>query len=307
MSIFAYKNYLERSTQIFSILKEKLKSNGFIIGVEVDPPRATDVSPLLEKIKSLAPLVDFFGVSDNILAKYRVSALSLGHIIKSVYNTEILIHFSARDRNLIAIYSELLGAHVLGVRMLLLINGDPTELSDLKATTVKDVDTIGLINIVKKLNEGEDIAGNKLDGKTDFIIATSFNPLEEESVAISKLYAKKSAGANLVITQPIYIEDYLYKLKEYTEKVNISCLIGILPIISEKNALYLIKNVPGINIPQSFLEKIKNKSPKDIQKYSIELSIKLLEKSKSIGINGTYIMPVLDKFYMAEEIIKAIR
>src|SRR5690606_38062573 len=198
----------------------RLAEGRFVTSVEMPPPKGADPTRVLERIRTLhAAGVDAVNIPDGPRATARMSPMALGSLVQQSIAIEPILHYCCRDRNLLGMQSDLLGAHALGIRNLIVITGDPPKLGDYpNATAVFDVDSIGLTRIVNRLTHGQDLAGNPLGAATSFLIGVGVNPaalnLDEEE---RRLRLKIAAGAEVVYTQPVFDTGRLFQLLERTE------------------------------------------------------------------------------------------
>jgi 5,10-methylenetetrahydrofolate reductase len=276
-------------------LREKLAANKFVVTVELDPPKTLNLDKILTEVNStnFRGLVDAVNVTDCPLAKLRMSPIALSHIIQEKIRLEAIFHITCRDRNLLGLQAELLGASALGVKNILALTGDPPEMGDyVRATGVYDVDSTGLIKIINSLNNGYKYEGGELEDKTDFFVGAAVNPtasdLEKE---IERFEEKVSAGANFVQTQPIYDVELLEKFLKMTDHINIPKIIGIMPLKSYKMVDYLNNNLPGIFVPPGVKERMRGKDVEEGIKISREL-ISEIRKFKEVA--GIHIFPLRD-------------
>jgi len=276
-------------------LREKLAANKFVVTVELDPPKTLNLEKTLREVNStdFRKVVDAINVTDCPMAKLRMSPIALSHIVQEKIGLEAIFHITCRDRNLLGLQAELLGASALGVKNILALTGDPPEMGDyIRATGVYDVDSIGLVKMISKLNSGYEYKGENLKDKTDFFIGVAVNPtasdLKEE---IRRFEEKVSAGANFVQTQPIYDMGLLEKFLTLTTHIPIPKIIGIMPLKSYKMVEYLNSNLPDIFIPPRIKERMKGKNVEEGLKISQEL-IDKIRKFKEIA--GIHIFPLRD-------------
>jgi len=222
-----------------------------------------------------------------------MSPIALSHIIQEKIGLEAIFHITCRDRNLLGLQAELLGASALGVKNILALTGDPPEVGDyIMATGVYDVDSIGLVKMVNKLNNGYEYGENKLKDKTDFFIGIAVNPTAQDlTKEIKRFEEKVSAGANFVQTQPIYDMGLLERFLKLTAHINIPKIIGIMPLKSYKMVEYLNNNLPGIFVPPGVKERMKGKDVEEGIKISQEL-IGKIHKFKEVA--GIHIFPLRD-------------
>jgi 5,10-methylenetetrahydrofolate reductase len=241
-------------------LKEKLDKKKFVYTLELDPPLNMNISKLLENIKKYLSEADAINITDCPLACLRMNPIALSHIIQEQLHLETIFHITCRDRNLLALKAELLGAHALGVKNILALTGDHPEMGDHKnASAVFDVDSTGLVKIIHDLNEGNFSKYKKSDYKTDFSIGVAGNPgtknIEKE---VLRLGEKAAAGATFIQTQPIFSIDILEKFLDSTYHINIPKIIGIMPLKSKKMVDYIDKNLAHIFIPENIRNRMIN-------------------------------------------------
>lgn len=234
-------------------LKEIRSGQDLFLSVELDPPKGAVTRKLLGAAQALYEAgADAINVGDSPMARVRMSSLAACQLINQSVGIDTIIHFTTRDRNLMGIQADLLGCQALGIRNILALTGDPPALGNyVHATAVYDVDSIGLIKIIAKLNQGVDISGNSIGKATDLSIGCALNPtFENRKEEIERFRRKLDAGAHFVMTQPIYqLSDLTDFLSEFGE-CPVPILVGIMPLHSYKHAEYLHNEVPGISIPK---------------------------------------------------------
>ncbi len=269
-----------------SKLGAKLAAGQKIITIEISPPKGADVSRLLEKVRICKEAdVDAVNIPDGPRASSRLSAMITAIKIEQSCRLETILHFCCRDRNIIAMQSDLLGIHTVGLRNVLVITGDPPKLGEYPdATGVFDLDSIALTKVISDLNCGLDIAGNGFLPPTALVIGVGANPvaadLERE---IERFKAKVAAGAEFAITQPVFDADSLNKFLDATGNCKIPVIAGIWPFTSFKNAEFMANEVPGVVVPQKILDRMsKTKDAKDSKKAGVEIAAELMEQIKDI-------------------------
>ncbi|MBU1291532.1 methylenetetrahydrofolate reductase [bacterium] len=276
-------------------LREKLAANKFVVTVELDPPKTVNLERILTEVNStnFRKLVDAVNVTDCPLAKLRMSPIALSHIIQEKIGLEAIFHITCRDRNLLGLQAELLGASALGVKNILALTGDSPDMGDyVMATGVYDVDSIGLVKMVNKLNNGYEYGGDGLKDKTDFFIGIAVNPTAQDlTKEIKRFEEKVSAGANFIQTQPIYDIGLLERFLKLTAHINIPKIIGIMPLKSYKMVEYLNSNLPGIFVPPGVKERMRGKDVEEGVKISRKL-ISEIHKFKEVA--GIHIFPLRD-------------
>jgi len=241
----------------------KLARGEFITTVEIVPPKGTDPGPMFDQCRALkAAGVDAVNVPDGPRAQSRMGALLSAVLIEREVGLEAVCHYCCRDRNLLGMLSDLLGAAAAGLRNLLIITGDPPKMGPYPdATAVFDIDSIGLTNLVARLNRGLDPGGNALGAPTRFAIGVGVNPaapdLERE---LSRFAWKVDAGAEFAITQPVFDLRQLDRFLTRVESFRIPIIGGIWPLVSLRNAEFLANEVPGVVVPDEILTRMRNAS-----------------------------------------------
>lgn len=271
-------------------LMHRLRNGAFGVTVEIDPPKGADVRKTLEKVRRFADRVDAVNVADCPMANVRMSPITLAHLLQRDVQVEAIFHLTCRDRNVIGLQAELLGAAGLGVRNILALRGDNPERGDHpQAKGVFETDATGLIRLASTLNRGQTLSGTVLEQGTDFAIGCAANPtatdLEGE---VSRLEMKIEAGANFVQTQPIYdirlLERWLAKVEG---RIEIPILYGIMPLKSYDFALHLNQNVPGISVPDWVVERMRDKGEEE----GLRLTGELLREMGPL-VDGIHIFPM---------------
>jgi homocysteine S-methyltransferase len=232
----------------------------FVCLVELTPPKGHEFAQTIEEARTLKIRgVDAINIPDGPLAAARMSAISMAVLIEQQAGIETVLHYACRDRNLIGMESDLLGAHAMGVRNLLLVTGDPPRRGDYAfATGVYDVDSIGLTNVVTRLNRGVDIGGEPLSRQTAFHIGVAVNPtalsLDEE---IRRFEFKVEAGAEFAITQSIFDLDAFDAFMKRAAHLQVPIIAGLWPFDSALNAEFMANEVPGVRVPEVCLRRMR--------------------------------------------------
>ncbi|MDR3671646.1 MAG: bifunctional homocysteine S-methyltransferase/methylenetetrahydrofolate reductase [Holophaga sp.] len=242
-----------------SAFSRKLAAGGFVISVELVPPKGTSADKLVEKADYCRLRgVDAINIPDGPRAMARMSALATAVIIQRRVGMETLMHFACRDRNLLGIQSDLLGAAGLGLQNVLAITGDPPKLGPYPtATAVFDVDSIGLVNIVSQLNRGLDLGGSDIGVPTRFSVGVGANPVAlDMDRELQRFRYKVEAGAEWAITQPIFDADALLHFLDFAATLGIPVIAGIWPLKSLRNAQFMANEVPGVRVPPEILERM---------------------------------------------------
>lgn len=281
----------------------------FVITVEMDLPRGINVQKVLAGAKSLkirgADLID---ISDGARARLRMNPLSISTLIQNQVGIEVMMHFACRDRNLLAVQADLLGSHALGVRNILAVTGDPANIGDYpSATSVFDVDSIGLVRILSRFNEGIDLAGYSVGAKCAFTIAIAFNPLAQDLDAeIDRLKRKADAGAHLVYTQPIFEYRHVEFALEQCEALHLPLLVGVLPLRSSRHAEFMHNEVPGIEVPDWLRARMAEACDDDVAlSIGIDEAQKLSARLRG-SAQGLYLMPPFGNHQIAERVMEAV-
>jgi homocysteine S-methyltransferase len=244
-----------------SKLGEKIASGSFVSIVECVPPLGCNASTAIASARMLADTgIDAINIPDSPRSSSRMSPLALAVLIRNAVGIDVLLHYCCRDRNILGMQSDLLGAHALGLRNLLIITGDPIRTVDYPdATAVFDVDSIGLTNIVSRLNQGRDIGERTLAEPTSFLIGVGVNPgsvhFEEE---IRRFEWKVKAGADFAITQPVFDIDILQRFLDRIAPLGIPIVAGIWPLASYRNAEFINNELPGVAVPDPILRRMKD-------------------------------------------------
>jgi len=291
-----------------SLLARKLASREFVVSVEVDPPRGARPKKMIEGAQFLkASGVDTINVADSPMARVRMSSLALASMITQQVGVETILHFTCRDRNLMGIQSDLMGAHALGIRNILALTGDPPRAGDYpNATAVFDVDSVGLIRVLKQLNAGTDLAGNSIGEPTRFMIGCASNPASEDiATEIDRFRQKVEAGAEFTMTQPLYEIESLIRFLDAVKKHRIPVLLGLLPLQSHRHCEFLHNEVPGINIPDPAREAMKQAGEKGIE-VGIEMCRELLLQAKDL-VEGAYLMPSFGRYEVVARVAEVVR
>ena len=289
----------------------KIAAGKFVVSVEVNPAPGLDPSKALAGAKMLLDSgVDIVNVADAPRAMARMSNIAFCSLLLERYGIQPILHVCGRDRNLLAQMAHLLGAHAIGIRNLVIITGDPPKVGDYpEATAVYDLDAIGLLQMASNMNRGVDPAGKPLPGgKTSFLLATGLEPgaadLDKE---IRRLERKKAAGAELIMTQPIFQTDLLETVLQRIEHLEMPVLVGVLPLVSYKNAEFLHNEVPGMQIPAEIRERMR-KTPggEAARKEGVKIARDMLFAVRE-RVQGAYLMPPLGRYELALEVLDGLK
>ncbi len=285
---------------------KKIEEGKFVVSVEIDPPKSVDASKMIRGAAMLKQAgVDAINIADSPLARARMSPLALATLIRREVPIEIILHMSCRDRNVLGLQAELMGAQALGVLNILAVTGDPPSVGDYPdATGVFEVDAIGLIGIMERLNQGVDLSGKPLKFNTEFVIGCASNPTSDDVEREIERFARKTtAGAHFTMTQPLYELESLERFLEKTQ-CELPVLVGILPLRNGRHAEFLHNEVPGMFIPDDIRARMKaagDNGPVE----GVKIAREFLEQAKPL-VQGTYLMPPFNRFEMAVDVIDGL-
>jgi methionine synthase I (cobalamin-dependent)/5,10-methylenetetrahydrofolate reductase len=281
----------------------------FLISVEVNPPPGLSLGKAIEGAKLLkAGGVDMINVADGARASARMGNLALCMRIQEQVGIPALMHVVTRDRNLLGLLAHLLAAHEVDVRNLVVITGDPPKMGDLPdATPVYDLDSIGLLRLISGLNRGLDPGGKPLGAATSFLCATGVEPAAKDYPReFERLKAKIDAGAEFIMTQPVYDEMLLDRLLTDIQPLGIPVLVGLLPLASHRNAEFLHNEVPGMSVPDAIRERMRKAGSGDAGRMEgVQIAREMLDRVKS-RVAGAYIMPPFGRYQLALDVIQGI-
>jgi 5,10-methylenetetrahydrofolate reductase len=281
----------------------------FVVSVELDPPRGASPGVLLERAQYCRENeVDAINVADGPRASARMSAQALCVLLQNEVGIDTILHYTCRDRNLLGMQSDLLGAHALGLRNVLAITGDPPKLGDYPdATAVYDVDSIGLIRILDHLNHGCDLAGNLIGPALGIHIGCGADPSKPDTEKeVQRLEEKVAAGAEYVMTQPVYDPQTLERFLGMISHLDVPLLVGILPLYSHRNAEFLHNEVPGMSIPDDIRERMRKAgSGEKAQAEGIAIAQEATLAARDRA-QGVYIMPPFNKVELAVRVIEVL-
>jgi methionine synthase I (cobalamin-dependent)/5,10-methylenetetrahydrofolate reductase len=279
----------------------------FLVSVEIDPPRSVDPGKALEGARILSNAgVHVINVADSPLGRARMSALALAHLIFDRTGMETILHLTCRDRNVLGLQSELLGAHALGVHHIMAITGDPPSAGDYPFSRgVFELDSVGLVHLIRRLNEGRDLSGKDLGEPTNFTIGVGVNPnAVSKSAEIDKLRRKVNAGAHFAFTQPLFQPEILMEFMESIRDIAIPVFVGILPLRNAKHAEFLHNEIPEMIVPSNIRERMHRAGDKGLEE-GIAIAREFMEQASKY-VQGVYIMPPFNRFQMAANVIKGL-
>ncbi len=270
--------------------RDKIKSGKFLVTSEIGPPKGTDVGEILEDAELIKGRVDAINVTDLQSSVMRVGSLAICHLLKDGGH-EPIYQLTCRDRNRLALESDLLSAAVLGIENVLLLTGDYTTLGDHpQAKPVFDLGSVQLIQVAKALMEGKDMVGGELKGKPGFCIGAVVNPgADPLELEIIKMEKKLKVGAEFFQTQAVYDIEQFKKFLKLAKGLNAVIMAGIVLLKSAGMARYMNKNVSGVFVPDSLIKEMEG--AKDKSKKSVEIAARLINELKGLA-RGIHIMPI---------------
>ena len=287
-------------------LSRKLAAREFIVSVELDPPRGHNIEKLVQGAKLLKERgVEIVDINDGSLGRVRMSVLPTAILVREATGLDINMHFTCRDRNLMGIQADLLGAHAMDIRNILAMTGDPPRTGDyVNATAVFDVDAIGLIRVLTSMNLGLDATGNSVGEPTAFCVGAALNPAAEEPAReMERFLAKVEAGARWVQTQPVYDLEVLERFFART-RPPVPVMVGLLPLHSSRHAEFLHNEVPGITVPDDVRGRMREAGERGLR-VGIALGQELIVQVRR-RYAGAYLMPSFGRFEVVAEVLEAI-
>ena len=282
--------------------------NRTVITVELDPPKGLDCSRIIAGCRCLKEAgADAINLAENPLARPRMGNIALGSLIQREVGIEVIVHVTGRDRNLIGMQSDLMGASLLGIRSILAVTGDPATMGDhAGATSVFDLHSLTLIKLLTDMNNGVNALGNPINAGTGFTIGAAFNPNTQNMAMQAQRLRKKIAnGARFTQSQPIYDPAILFAALEATRDCAIPFLPGIMPLVSERNAEYLNNEVPGITVPDCVRTRMKGLEKEAGVREGLTIAKEFIDATIAV-VGGYYLIPPFGKYELAAELITHI-
>ncbi len=317
-------------------LQQKLEAGEFVVMVELDPPKGLNPTKLLEGARLVKEAgVEFINIADSPMARVRMSCISLARLLQDRLNLETIIHFTTRDRNLMALEADLMGAHALGIRNILALTGDPVAAGDYpNLTGIWNVDSVELIRILKGMNEGHDAAGVSIGGEACFYVGGALNlnmtddlidldrervrrklrngfegedaQLSEIALELERYERKLAAGADYIMTQPIYDIAVLERFLERKGRPPVPMILGMIPLHSSRHAEKLHNEVPGITISDAVRQQMREAGERG-REVGMELARQLLLEAKARGyIQGCYLMPSFGRYDVVSSVAHSL-
>ena len=278
----------------------------FVTSVEVNPPVGLDHSRAIEAARMLTSGgIDVINIADGARAQARMGNVALAVEMQQRLGIETILHVCGRDRNLLAQLAHLLGAHSLGLRNLVIITGDPPRMGEFPdATAVYDLDSVGLLRMAASLNRGVDPGGRAMGQPTSFLLATGAEPAAlNYPRELNRLRLKRQAGAELVMTQPVYDPAVLEKFLDDIAPLHLPVMVGLLPLASHRNAEFLHNEVPGMQIPDAIRERMRKAgSGAPARREGVAIAREMLAAVRH-RVAGAYIMPPLERYELALEVV----
>jgi len=289
-------------------LLTRLRAGEFLVTVELDPPRGHAIEKLVQGAKLLAERgVDVVDINDGSLGRVRMAVLPTAMLVREATGLDINMHFTCRDRNLMGIQGDVLGAYALGIRNILAMTGDLPRAGDyVNATAVFDVDAIGLVRILRGMNEGVDATGHSIGEPTAFGIGVALDPgAADPGREAERLLQKVEAGAMWVQTQPVYELEVLDRFLERVGRLSVPLVVGILPLHSSRHAEFLHNEVPGISVPGGVRRRLREAGDHALRVGIETAQATLVEVRRRHA--GAYLMPSFGRFEVVAEVLEALR
>lgn len=297
--------------------KEDVQRQGFlsewgkrpVITVELDPPQGMDIAKVIEGSRALKNAgADAINLAENPLARVRMGNMALGSLIQREIGIEVIAHITCRDRNLLGLQSDLMGASLLGIPNILAVTGDPARMGNQSgASSVYDINSFELIKMIRDLNNGFNATSSSIGPGTGFTVGCAFNPNSPKiMVQVERLRKKVSSGAQFAQTQPIYDSEVLHRMLEATSDLNIPILPGILPLVSERNCEYLHNEVPGIVIPDVIRKRMRGKEKEEGVLEGLAIAREFIGHAMD-KVGGFYLIPPFGRYSLAVELISFIK
>ncbi|HEY7573753.1 MAG TPA: bifunctional homocysteine S-methyltransferase/methylenetetrahydrofolate reductase, partial [Thermoanaerobaculia bacterium] len=284
--------------------------DAFVVTSEIEPPRGVDVTAAIEGARlARRSGVDAVNVTDNPMARLRMSSIAVAALVQRETGLDAVVQITTRDRNVLGLQSDLLGAAGLGLKAILCLGGDPLKIGDYpQAKQVSEVDVLGLLRIAKGLNAGADLAGNAIGASTAFAVGCAANPAAPDlEVELSKLRAKIESGATFAQTQPVYDPEALERFLEHEEARTIPLLVGLIPLRSLKQTLFFANEVPGIVVPEAVQERMRiaaGRGPDFEKAEGLSIARELVRSIAGLA-RGVHLMP-MGRYELAAEVLEAL-
>lgn len=296
-----------------SQILQKLRRGDFVISVEVDPPRGLNPEKQVAGARLARQYgADAINVADSPMARVRMSALVMASLIQHQVGIETVLHFTTRDRSLMGLQADLLGAHALGVRNILALTGDPPSLGDSQnSSPVYDVDSIGLVHILNQFNQGLDLEGKVMGQRSNFCISVACDPTRADLAReAERLHAKLQNQAHFIMTQPIYDpavwSEFTRVYEQLYGPIPVPVLIGILPLQSFRHASFLHNEVPGITLSPDALARMQAAGRRGRREGIAMAQELLLSLMDAPYVQGVYLMPSFGRYETACQVLDVL-
>ena len=252
-----------------------------LLCLEVNPPRGVNVDEILSRLDGQLQGLDFFNVTDSALARMKLAGLPFASILKQRFGIDAAVNVSCRDRNLIALQADLLAGWVLGVRSVIALTGDAMTIGDSPDRKgVFEVNSVGLLNVIKTLASGKDIAGNELNGAPSYLAGVVVNPnVRNPAAELKRLQKKKDAGACYALSQPVFDVEVSTQFFKQAKEIGLPILVGLIPWKTAKSAINMSR-IPGIRLPDALIQEMQRREGEDLSQYSIDYCLKLAEANR---------------------------
>ena len=305
------------SAKLMKVFRERVQAtnpppvspDNFVVSVEVNPPSGLDPTKAIKAAEMLkASRVDVINIADGPRASVRMSNQALALLVQNQLGMETILHVCCRDRNLLGLQSDLLANHVLGLHNLVVITGDPPKMGDYPhATAVFDVDSVGLLKIINRYNHGIDLAGKPIKQPTRFFNACGAEPAAlDYDRELKRLEDKCAQGAEFIMTQPVYDPAILKRFIDDTRHLELPILVGLLPLVSYRNAEFLHNEVPGMQIPASIRDRMR---AVDRGALARQEGVRIAQEALMGVVDdvvGAYIMPPFGRYHLALDILECV-
>jgi homocysteine S-methyltransferase len=291
----------------------RLYSGKFCVSVELDPPRGVDANKAVEGAGMLqAAGVDIVNIADGPRAVARMGPSAMAQLVRQHCGMEALVHYCCRDRNLLGMQMDLLGANALGLRNILAVTGDPPKMGTYpNATAVFDIDSIGLITFIQMMNRGLDFSGQPIGGQTALFVGAGCNPAHIDPDLEAERFGRKvAAGAEFFFSQPVFDPEILLRFLERTDRFpRVPFLVGIMPLVSLKNAEFLHNEVPGMQVPAPILKRLAAAPDRDGQR-EVGIAVAreaLAEVMNHPRVDGVYIYPPFGSYKAVLRVVEVLK
>ena len=289
-------------------LREKLAAGRFVLSVEIDPPRGLNPRRALQGAARLKVAgADCINVGDSPLARVRMSPFAMAVLFHRQLGLETIVHVTTRDRNLLALQADLIGAHVLGLRNVLCLRGDPPSASGYaRAVGVWDVTPVGLLRVLKGLNEGIDWAGNPMAQPTSFFVGAAANPTAPSLEAEIKLLRRKvEAGADFIMTQAVYDIEALERFLEKAARYKTPILLGVIPLHNERHAEFIHNELAGVVVPEGIRQRMREAGEDGLAE-GVAIAREIIAAARG-GVRGIYLIPSFGRYDVAADLVRELK